>query len=125
MKCRHTYTAALLASLIACTNNYNVKTNLDKENFDNYFAPGKVQVLTDTSDPKFSYKQLGIVEGEDCQKKAHLAKPEASRARTDARSKAHALGANAIVFSGCADIPSNQCVAAIVCYGQAFQVIEK
>ena len=95
---------------------------MDKENFTEYFAPSKVNIYERESDINGRFKTLGLVEGEDCQLKAHLAEPDRIIARTQARSKAYKLGANGIVFTGCATIQSQQCIAQIVCYGQMYQI---
>lgn len=121
----------------ACTSRYSVTTNLDNENFKNYFSPTKVIIYKDkqamlaqsssTNDViKKKYHYLGAVEGEDCQTKTHHQAPDEVNARTNARRTAFELGANAIIFSGCALIEKNdsdkQCVATTVCYGQAYRV---
>lgn len=115
----------LMGSITSCANIDNISTNLDKENFDNYFAPSKVKILSSESELDSNSRLLGIVEGEDCQAKAHFAEPDEINARTQARGKAYELGANAIIFTGCANIiPENnkQCVAIKLCYGKAYLV---
>jgi len=112
----------VLSSVTSCTTNYTVSTNLDKQNFTDYFAPSKVTIYEKESEIKGAYKALGLIEGEDCQLKAHLAAPDKVLARTHARAKAYELGANGIIFSGCAMIESQHCIAQLVCYGQMYKV---
>ncbi|MCO4799497.1 MAG: rcsF protein [Colwelliaceae bacterium] len=118
---------ALLPLLIfSCANRYSVSTNLDRENFKHYFSPSKVKIYQDEQSITGKYRYIGSVDGEDCQKKVHHQVPDEVIARTDARRKAFQLGANAIVFTGCALIEKNeankQCVSTKVCYGKAYQI---
>lgn len=121
----------------ACASRYSVSTNLDNENFKNYFSPTKVVIYKDeqamlaqsnsaNDAKKKKYHYLGAVEGEDCQAKEHHQAPDEINARTNARRTAFELGANAIIFSGCALIENNeadkQCIATIVCYGKAYRI---
>jgi len=117
----------------SCSNRY-VSTNLDKENFSRYFSPSKVKIYQSESDIQDRYQFIGIVEGQDCQVKAHHAAPDKINARTQARQEAHALHANAIVFSSCALLSqaqlakqsmsndAKQCHALVICYGKAYSV---
>ncbi len=112
--------------IVSCSSKFDTSTNLDAENFTNYFAPSNVTIYTSTNEFKTQYKYMGLVEGENCQAKAHHAKPDDVMARTEARKKAYQLKANAIIFTGCALLPdestAKQCVASTVCYGQAYYV---
>ncbi len=113
-------------SLSACSTNYTVSTNLDKENFQNYYSHTQVKIVEDKSEFSGRYKLIGMVEGQNCQIKPHHAEPDKIAARTQARRQAFDKQANAIIFTGCAlindDKANKQCHAAIVCYGQAYQV---
>ena len=126
-----------LILLCACTSRYEVTTNLDNDNFRSYFSPAKVTIYKDeksmlvhsnlsNKDEKKKYRYIGAVEGEDCQAQSHHQTPDEINARTHARRKAFELGANAIIFSGCALIENNEadkhCVATTVCYGKAYHV---
>ncbi|NMP33418.1 rcsF protein [Thalassotalea sp. M1531] len=111
---------ALLVS--SCAQISTVKTNLDKENFEHYFSPGQVTIYAHEKDIASKHQLIGMVEGENCQAKPHLAMPNKIEARTQARRNAYQLGANGIVFSGCAEISTKQCHAMIVCYGKAYQI---
>ncbi|WP_426357624.1 Rcs stress response system protein RcsF [Pseudocolwellia sp. HL-MZ19] len=117
-------TLLALSLLASCSSKFDTSTNLDAENFTNYFAPSKVKIYPSITDITGPHKYLGVVEGEDCQLKAHHAKPDEVIARTDARKKASELKANAIVFSGCTMLTggstAKQCIATTVCYGQAY-----
>jgi len=113
-------------TLTACSSQYTVSTNLDKENFKSYFSHSQVKVFEDESEFAGRYKLIGMVEGQDCQAKVHHAEPDKIAARTQARRQALKQQANAIVFTGCAlinDNPANkQCISTVVCYGKAYQV---
>lgn len=117
--------AALCCTILAaCSSQYQVSTNLDKENFYNAFAPAKVSIFESENDFVNRYKFLGGVKGESCQAKAHHEEPNEIDARTQARLKAFELGANAIVFSGCSlaieDEADRKCVRTKLCYGKAY-----
>jgi RcsF protein len=108
-------------SITGCASISSVSTNLDQENFTQYFSPTQVKILESEAQFPARAKMLGMVEGEACQVKAHHAAPDKIDARTDARRKAYQLGANTIVFSGCALIEANKsCYATLVCYGKAY-----
>lgn len=118
-------TCTLLLS--SCAKISTVNTNLDRENFTHYFSPGEVKIFESEQAFPGKYQMIGMVEGAHCQAKAHLAPPDKIEARTQARRNAYQLGANAIVFSGCAEVghqqsESRQCHASVVCYGKAYQV---
>jgi RcsF protein len=113
-------------TLSACSSQYTLSTNLDKENFRNYYSHSQVKVLEDESEFSGRFKLIGMVEGQNCQAKSYHALPDEIEARTQARRNAFEQQANAIVFTGCAlindDQANQQCVATVVCYGKAYQV---
>ncbi len=121
---------------LGCTANYQVSTNLDKKNFQQYFSVGKVKIYKNEKEIKKKYKLIGAVHGQDCQQKPHHAIPDNINARTQARRNAFSLNANAIIFSGCAELShedlnrfnnSNdtlQCYAITICYAKAYAVKE-
>lgn len=119
---------SLVVLTSSCAEINNVSTNLDRKNFEEYFAPTKVTIYEDEKDFLDNhYEYAGLVEGQDCQLKEHHAAPDPIRARTQARSKAHELGANAIVFSNCAVIDqstlsNSSCLSTVICYGSAYKV---
>jgi RcsF protein len=123
-------TTTLIAS---CSGRY-VSTNLDKENFSDYFSPSRVKIFEQEKDIKLRHNYIGIVEGQDCQIKPHHALPDEVNARTEARRHAFEQQANAVVFSGCTLLTSEklaqlnrsndtqQCHAIVICYAKAFAV---
>ncbi len=118
------WTALMSATLLtSCAQVSDVSTNVDPENFRQYFAPAKVKIVESEQQLNGKFKLIGVVEGEDCQEKPHLAAPDPIAARTMARAKAFELGANAIIFSGCTSVETKQCVANLICYGKAYQVM--
>jgi len=123
-------TIVLFAILLAsCSSNYQVTTNLDKENFQQYFAPTSVKIYQSEQKFNSAYQFVGAVEGQDCQTKGHHAAPNEITARTHARARAFEKNANAIIFTGCAliadDKSSKQCISTLVCYGKAYFIKPK
>ncbi len=116
---------SVFASLlfVGCSSNYEFSSNLDKENFDNYFAVGKVKTYASANDLPEDNELVGVFEGASCQEKAHLAEPDEIDAKNMAKRKAHALDANAIIFSDCVMVESTACVQELLCYGKAYKVI--
>lgn len=118
-------TLFIIVLLQGCSH-FTTSTNLDSRNFDNYFSASHVIIYSNEKEFKSTYQYIGLVEGEDCQAKAHYAKPDEIIARTNARKHADKIKANAIIFTGCALINNNQsekqCVATTVCYGKAYFV---
>lgn len=114
------------AFFTGCAKINDISTNLDRENFKNYFSPTKVKIYTDEKEFTGNHEFLGLVEGESCQEKSHHAAPNEIDARTEARGKAYKLGANAIIFSQCVlieeDKAAKYCVASTVCYGRAYKI---
>lgn len=118
---------------VSCSNRY-VSTNLDKENFNQYFSASNVKIYKSENDFSGQYRYIGAVEGQDCQEKPHHAQPDEINARTQARQQAFNLQANAIVFSTCTLLSqeqlaqlsmsndAKQCNALVVCYGKAYAV---
>lgn len=116
----------LLISLSACNNTTQVETNLDKENFSEYFKAGSVNVYHSEADFKSDYKFIGLVEGDSCKEQENGQPANEVDARTLARQRAADLGANAVVFTSCIAIEDQQCLEALVCYGKAFTLdVEK
>ncbi len=124
----------LAASITACSTNYQVSTNLDKENFKDYFSAAEVKIYLHEKDIPGRHQFIGSIEGQDCQEKPHHAAPDKINARTQARQQAFEQNANGIVFTGCADLTSSQlahlrqsndaqqCHAITICYGKAYLV---
>jgi RcsF protein len=118
--------AVIAVTLSACSSQFTVSTNLDKENFRSYYSHSQVEVVEDESHFLGRFKLIGMVEGQNCQAKSHHALPDKIEARTQARRNAFDQQANAIIFTGCALINDDQanqkCVATVVCYAKAYQV---
>jgi len=121
-------------TLIASCNSRYVSTNLDKENFSDYFSASNVKIYTQEKEITTRHQYIGVVEGQDCQIKPHHAAPDEINARTQARHQAFNQQANGVVFTGCALLTSQQlaqlnnsndaqqCHAIVICYAKAFIV---
>jgi RcsF protein len=128
--------STLLLLITSCSNNF-FSTNLDKDNFRDYFSPSNVKIYQSEQDINARYQFIGIVEGQDCQVKAHHAAPDEINARTEARRLAYEKQANGIVFTKCALIPqeqlvqlsdstdAQQCHAIVICYAKAYAIETK
>ncbi len=115
-------TALLMAS---CSHyNYTFSSNLDKEKFQQYFAPSRVEIYDYDEQMPANSQYLGLVSGESCQVKKHLMQANEQDARTNARRNADKLNANAIVFTGCAHNKTKQCHTLVICYGKAYQIMQ-
>lgn len=108
----------------SCSQKITVSSNLDPDNFRDYFSTSKVKIITDESELIKPYKFIGLVEGQSCQEKPHYELPDEITARTDTRNNAYKLHANAVLFTACTLIENNeadkQCVATRVCYAKAY-----
>lgn len=120
--------------LITSCSSRHVSTNVDKENFSDYFSASKVKIYKQEKEITTRYKYIGVVEGQDCQIKPHHAAPDEINARTQARHQAFEKQANGVIFTGCALLPSKklaqlnnssdaqQCHAIVICYARAFVI---
>ncbi|MBC8674461.1 exopolysaccharide biosynthesis protein [Aeromonas hydrophila] len=98
-------------------------SNLDKENFDEYFKPGSVQIYEQGQLADLNYLYLGTVEGESCQSDAKQPIPNAGEARTLARRRVADMGGNGVTFDKCAEFSDTPgCLKRVICYGQALKV---
>jgi len=125
---------ALVLWISACSSNYQISTNVDKENFQHYFSAAEVDIYENEQDITARHQFITMVEGQDCQEKPYHAAPDKINARTQARQQAFEQKANAVVFTGCAELAPEQlaqlsrssdalqCHAIIICYGRAFAV---
>ena len=111
-----------LPLLMSCSGNYTFESNVKADNAQAYFSASKVKIFEDEAEFKSSFQYVGLVEGEDCQKKTHLAPPDTINARTQARQAAFLQNANAVIFTSCTNIETKQCVAQVVCYGKAYKL---
>ena len=122
--------------LSSCSTGY-ISTNLDKQNFNEYFSAANVDIYTNEKNIKAHYQFIGTVEGQDCQKKSHHAVPDEIIARTQARRSAFEIQANGVVFSNCALLTqeqlaqlnnsndAQQCHAILICYAKAYAIDTK
>jgi len=127
----------LIASFLSSCSSHYVSTNIDEENFSNYFSASKVTIYESEKTIPTRYKLIGSVEGQDCQIKAHHAEPDKVNARTQARQQALKISANAVVFSGCTTLnqtqlaqlsqsnDAQQCHAIVICYAKAYAIETK
>ncbi|NQZ28538.1 MAG: rcsF protein [Colwellia sp.] len=112
----------VIPTIASCTGNYTFESNVKPDNATEYFSASKVKIFNDESEFMSSFKYVGLVEGDDCQKEQHLAPPDVINARTQARQVAFKQQANAVIFTSCVDIETKHCVAQVVCYGKAYQL---
>ncbi|RJG47626.1 Rcs stress response system protein RcsF [Motilimonas pumila] len=117
------YPFAALALLTGCSN-FSFDSNLDKENFDEYFKPSQVQVYEKEQLEDKQYIHLTTIEGSVCQESERDPVPTLADARTQARIAAAEVGANGIIFKSCIETSDDYCMAASICYGQAIKVAE-
>lgn len=126
------FTLIFFGLLTNCSS--SVSTNLDKKNFQEYFSAATVVIYQHEQYIPNHYQFIGLVEGHDCQEKNYHAAPDKINARTKARQQAFDKMANAIVFTGCAELTpeqltqlrqsndAQQCHAITICYGKAYVV---
>ncbi|MBU2871657.1 rcsF protein [Colwellia sp. E2M01] len=115
--------AAITGLLISsCSGNYTFNSNVKPDNAEQYFSASNVKIYNSVTEFSGPSELIGLVEGDDCQTKAHLAPPDPINARTQARQAAYAKQANAVIFTSCINIDAQHCVAQIVCYGKAYKV---
>ena len=116
--------AMLAMSLCACES-VAVNTNLDPQNFKDYY---KASAVTDNTYEELSgksYKSLGFVRGISCQLNPNDFPANEADARTQARRNAADLGANSVVFGKCVKIQkSPSCEVSVTCYADALMVNE-
>jgi len=108
--------------LTACSN-FQFSSNLDKDNFNEYFKPSQVTVYDKSQLTGLDYTFIGAVEGSSCQEDENDRPADIKVARTNARIHAAEQNANAIVFQSCLTFESdNSCVSNIICYAQIYHV---
>lgn len=123
--CALTGMAAGLMALTACSG-VSVHTNLDPENFTEYYKPSTVEVTTYEELGNTPYVHLGTLSGLSCQVKSDDFPANASDARTDLRRKAADAGANALVPGKCVTAKdTGACSISVTCYGDALLVEDK
>lgn len=108
--------------LSACSS-YQFTSNIDKENFDEYFKPSQVTIYSKSQLSSLEHVVLGAVEGSSCQEKTNQTPADIRQARTNARINAANMNANGIIFQSCLNFEADEsCVSNIICYGQALAV---
>lgn len=106
----------------ACSN-FEYSTNLDKENFDEYFKPSEVTVYQKSDLEDLEYDVIGAVDGSSCQQKENEVPANERDARTKGRINAADMGANGVIFQTCLKIePDKTCITNTICYGRALNV---
>ena len=106
----------------ACSN-FEFSSNLDKENFTEYFKPSQVTIYEKSQLTGLDYTFIGTVEGSSCQEEANDRPADIKQARTNARIQAANLNANGIVFQSCLTFPADSsCISNIICYARALDV---
>ena len=110
-------------ALVSGCSNYQFHSNVDKENFDDYFKPSHVVVYEKKQLLDLEYTVLGAVEGSSCQE-AEIDVPASEReARTKARFNAADMNANGVIFHSCLNIEQDEtCISNVICYGRALDV---
>ena len=112
-----------LSLLMSGCANYTFTSNLDKQNFDDYFAVSKVKYYQAEQLSQFYVQQLGMVEAEDCQTLANQPPASKQQAMISAKRQAAKLGANGIIIDACiAPVSSKQCISSYICYASAIKV---
>ncbi|GAA5219137.1 Rcs stress response system protein RcsF [Corallincola platygyrae] len=112
--------------LTGCAENYTFSTNLDQENFQEYYRASSVKVYQQSDLASLKYDKLGPVQGESCRNKADLPPAQASDARTQARRSTAEMGGNGVVFSNCVTLIEDDalpgCIDSVICTGIALRV---
>jgi len=109
--------------LLSACSHFEFSSNMDKDNFNQYFKPSQVIIYEKSELNKLDYAFIGAVEGSSCQAEENDRAADIKQARTNARIKAADLYANGIVFQSCITFPADAvCKSNIICYGQAIHV---
>ena len=110
-------------ALVSGCADYAFHSNLDKENFDNYFKPSHVIVYDKKQLLDLEYTILSAVEGSSCQESEIDIPANKRDARTKARINAADMNANGIIFHSCLNIEQDEtCISNVICYGRALDV---
>jgi len=111
------------ALLLSACSSYYFNSNLDKENFQAYFAVSNVEYYQADKLGDFYVAQLGMIEAEDCQSLANQPPAEKQQAMIAAKRQAAKLGANGIIIDACIAPPSSKlCISSYICYASAIKV---
>lgn len=114
---------ALTTILLTACGHFDFSSNVDKQNFENYFKPSQVTVYEKSQLADLDYQFIGAVEGSSCQEAEKDRPADIKEARTNARIRAAEMNANGIVFQSCLTFKKDSaCVSNIICYGRAIDV---
>jgi len=114
-----------VALLSTACSNVHFSSNVDKENFETYFAPSSVVVYDKDDLDDLDFEVIGSVEGSSCQINKNDVPADIREARTKARIHAADLNANGVVFQSCISFKEDQaCITNVICYGRALNVIK-
>jgi RcsF protein len=117
------YIALFSAIFLSGCSNYQFSSNIDKQNFQEYFKPSQVTIYSKSNLNELEYQLLGAVEGSSCQQESNQLPASIKEARTNARINAANMNANGIIFQSCINFESdNSCLSNIICYGRAIDV---
>ena len=117
------YIALFSAIFLSGCSNYQFSSNIDKQNFQEYFKPSQVTIYSKSNLNELEYQLLGAVEGSSCQQESNQLPASIKEARTNARINAANINANGIIFQSCINFESdNSCLSNIICYGRAIDV---
>ncbi|CAG8998475.1 MAG: Outer membrane lipoprotein RcsF [Candidatus Celerinatantimonas neptuna] len=121
-----TFLLGICILLSGCAKHYQVNSNLDPQNIQQYFKTSSVQEMTNQQLRLYNYKVISTIEGNSCQEKANQPPATIADAKVDALRKAADAKANAIVFSTCTTFPAdNVCFSSISCYAKAIKLLGK
>ncbi|HEY5715763.1 MAG TPA: Rcs stress response system protein RcsF [Psychromonas sp.] len=111
------------AILLTACSHFDFSSNVDKQNFEDYFKPSQVTVYEKSQLTDLDYQFIGAVEGSSCQEEENDRPADIREARTNARIHAAEMQANGIVFQSCLTFKKDSaCVSNIICYGRAINV---
>lgn len=109
--------------LLAACSGYSFNTNLDKENFSDYFAVSQVSYYQADQLSDYYVEQMGVIETEDCQTSLMDPPAEKKKAMIAAKRIAAKKGANGIIIDSCIVPPSSKlCLSSYICYSSAIKV---
>ncbi|WP_022942515.1 Rcs stress response system protein RcsF [Psychromonas hadalis] len=119
------FIALISVGLLSGCSHYSFTSNLDKENFDEYFKPSQVTVYSKSDLQDLDYQLISAVEGSSCQQAKKDLPADIKEARTNARINAANMNANGIVFQSCINFATDKtCISNIICYARAIDVTE-
>lgn len=108
-----------LLALSGCARQWQLNTNLDPQAITDYFAPASVDIISNGDNRPL----LGPVAGEACQQ-ADQPPISNADARTQLRSHAAKMGADAVVIDNCVTLQGPDsppgCQLFIQCHGHAY-----